>query len=166
MSYLITYLTKDRAVNMARRTQHSGRGGCDSRSLSIALAVVAGLLSPQATDSFLYAPAVGGGGASASAGLHRSAGEARWTQQAAVTGRRGSRREGSDGAALQRLSATGVATEDNPGAAGSLLETQKEVSNNDMRPIVVKPRRDPRVWFDAIRDAAAPRPESLAELSK
>lgn len=130
------------------------------------LAVVAGLLSPQATDSFLSARVVGGGGASASAGLHRSTKEAQWTQQSAAAGRRGSRGEGSDDAALQRLSATGVATEDNPGAAGSLLEAQKEVSNNDMRPLVVKPRRDPRIWFDAIRDGAAPRPEALVELSK
>eukprot|EP00752_Nemacystus_decipiens_P011214 g9965.t1 len=101
------------------------------------------------------------------AALRPSTGEARLTHQTA-TSRRGARGNGDGGAAAGRLSATGVATEDNQqGAVGSLLETQqKPVSNNDMKPFVAVPRRDPRVWFDAIKDGALPRPEALVELSK
>lgn len=118
------------------------------------LAVAAGLLSLAPTaDSFLSAPMRGAGGPGAAEGLRRSKGEARLAQ----AGRQGGR----------ALSATGVATEDNQGAEGSLLETQqKGVSNNEMRPFVRVPRRDPRVWFDAIREGAVPRPDSLIELSK
>lgn len=140
------------------------------------LAVVAGLLSVAPTDSFVSAPlsaagvsGAGGPAAAAAAALRRSTGEARLTLHTAAAGRQGARGGGGDGGAagVQQLSATGVATEDNQGAVGSLLETQKkDVSNNDMKPFVAIPRRDPRVWFDAIRDGAVPRPEALVELSK
>lgn len=134
------------------------------------LAVAAGLLSLGPTDSFLSAPlsSVGSGGAGGSAAaLRRSTGEARSTQQTAPSGRRGTRGNGDGGAAVRRLSATGVATEDNQGAVGSLLETQaKQILNNDIKPFIAQPRRDPRLWFDAIKAGAQPRPEVLVELSK
>ncbi|CAM9905294.1 unnamed protein product [Ectocarpus sp. 4 AP-2014] len=141
---------------MERKAQRSRNGGSESRRVSMVLAVAAGLLSLAPTaDSFLSAPMRGAGGSGAAEGLcRRSTGEARSAQA------------GRQGGGV--LSATGVATEDNQGAvAGSLLETQqKGVSNNEMNPFVRVPRRDPRVWFDAIREGAVPRPDSLVELSK
>ncbi|CAM9749930.1 unnamed protein product [Pylaiella littoralis] len=140
------------------------------------LAVAAGLLSVAPTNSFLSAPlssavsgAAGSGSAAAAAASRTSTGESRLTMQASAASRRdGSRGNGAaGGAGVQRLCATGVATEDNQGAVGSLLETQRKgVSNNDMQPFVAVPRRDPRVWFDAIRDGALPRPDTLVDLSK
>lgn len=156
--------------------QQNGRGSYESRRLSTVLAVAAGLLSVAPTDSFLSAPLGTSSGAATTTapGLRRSTGESRLTMQTAASGRGGSTGNGAaaagGGRGVKRLSATGVATEDNQGAVGSLLETQqeqqKEVSNNDMKPFVAVPRRDPRVWFDAIRDGALPRPEALVELSK
>ena len=132
------------------------------------LAVAAGLLSLGPTDSFLSAPlsSVGSGAAGSVAASRRRTGETRLAKHTTAA-QRGCRGNGDSGAAGQRLSATGVATEDNQGAVGSLLDTQqKQVSNNDMKPFVAVPRRDPRVWFDAIKDGALPRPEALVELSK
>ncbi len=127
------------------------------------LVAAAGLLSLRTTDAFLVSGPGAGAGA-ASAGLRRGAGEAPSTQRAAAVRR--ARASGENGAAVRGLSATGTATEDGQGAVGSSVETQKEVANNDMRPFVVVPKRDPRVWFDAIKDGAVPRPEALVELSK
>lgn len=126
------------------------------------LVAAAGLLSLRPSDAFLVSRP--GGGAAAAAGLRRGAAEAPSTQRTAAVRR--ARASGENGAAVPGLSATGMATEDGQGAVESLLETQKEVSNNDMKPFVVVPKRDPRVWFDAIKDGAVPRPEALVELSK
>lgn len=48
----------------------------------------------------------------------------------------------------------------------SVVQSTKEVANNDMNPFVVIPRRDPREWFDSVRAGAGPRPEALSDLSK
>ena len=171
---MLLVLRSSPTTMIRQEQQQSGRGGFESRRMSIVLAVSAVLLSLGPTDSFLSAPlsSVGGSGAagstaSSAAALRRSGGEGRSTTQRTAAARRGARRKGDGGAAVRRLSATGVVTEDNQGAVGSLLESQeKQVSNNDMKPFVAMPRRDPRVWFDAIKDGAPPRPEALVELSK
>lgn len=40
------------------------------------------------------------------------------------------------------------------------------VVNNNMRPFVTVPRREPKEWFDAVKAQAGTRPATLTELSK
>lgn len=65
---------------------------------------------------------------------------------------------------IARLS--GVAEEQAVEAVVHSTKDSVSVANNDMKPFVVVPRRDPRVWFDSIKGVAGPRPDALAELSK
>lgn len=65
---------------------------------------------------------------------------------------------------VARLS--GVAEEATVEAVVHSTKDSVSVANNDMKPFVVVPRRDPRVWFDSIRAVAGSRPDALVELSK
>ena len=48
----------------------------------------------------------------------------------------------------------------------SVTRSTHDSGNSDVKPLVVTPRRDPKVWFDSIRTGAAPRPKALVDLSK
>lgn len=143
---------------MGRSGHRHGVGSECPRHFPTVLAVAAILLlSLGPTDSFAPFSVSHAGTARRRGGGRAQRGSAReWI--GAVAGR--SRGVGG----IARLS--GVAEE---AAVEAVVHSTKDtvsVANNDMKPFVVVPRRDPRVWFDSIRAAAGPRPEALVELSK
>lgn len=141
---------------MDRQGHRQGRG-VDSRNLATILVVAVGLLSLGPTDSFLSAPLSMNGGV----GLRRRAVDASRSSQHAWSGvsREAGACRGRGSKAQLCAVAEGQEVE-------SVVQSTKEVANNDMNPFVVIPRRDPREWFDAVRAGAGPRPEALSELSK
>lgn len=89
---------------------------------------------------------------------------------------------GSTGGFRTRTEATGAGAANGLGKRGALkmvgaameqaldsevdTKSSQAILNNNMKPVVKVPRRDPRKWFDGLRAQAGPRPASLLELSK
>lgn len=150
---------------MGRRGHRRGLESAAQRGTG-ALAVAAGLLSLLGpTDSFISAPlpssrAPGLGYSETRAVSRVAAGPAGPVKGESC---RNGRRSVHCNRAM-RLSA--VAEERTVAESSTQKDGKQEVSNNNMKPFVVVPRRDPREWFDSIKAGAAPRPESLVDLSK
>lgn len=113
-------------------------------------AVIVGLFSLGPADSFLFAPLRKMGSMSAASGSSRK-------QQ--LEGIRSSR--------YCRLGGgIGMSFVDEGKVVGSVTQWDEEDTNKDVKPLILTPRRDPKVWFDSIAAGAVPRPKALVDLSK
>lgn len=131
-----------------------------SRAAPIMRAAVttAGILLSLARSTDAFAPFSVAGG---SAGMRRTA-------SAACTARTVGAEIGARKRKASYMMAGDAATIEQAvdGDPVDVTKSSQAILNNDMNPFVTKPRRDPREWFDGLREQARPRPAGIAELSR
>lgn len=114
------------------------------------LAIVISLFSLGPVDSFLFSPLSKMGSMSAASGSNRK-------QQ--LEGVRSPRYRRTSGG-------IGMSYVDKNKVVESVTRWAEEETNKDVKPLILTPRRDPKVWFDSIAAGAVPRPKALVDLSK